>query len=350
MEDPTNVHPLYSSKIYDMLEIKNIQKGDREKCEELDRIMKSQYQDSESLNFFCQSFTGNLRNYENIKFSNFFDKFRCIFLNIWLYEYLVKENFKSSPLKYSFVEGRIVTLWSEYNFQNKCNYDFIYYSNKKDYDRMKKMYEFALNFEKLYFFIKKSNDPCTFEDEKYIQESLKLYKEVESECQPGTEIVSEYNTKRIHCDALRDINTFYDKGELSELKCTTTMSAEEILKKIQERESRELGKVVFREIASTDSHLGTSDDQLNLSEEASSPSDSHNAMAITFPFLGVLSIFYSLYKFTPVGPLINSRFAKGKINNFNINEGEQELLENEFDHEHMNISFDQHGIGYHPVQ
>ncbi|SBT58849.1 PIR Superfamily Protein [Plasmodium ovale wallikeri] len=350
MVDTTNVHPLYSSKIYDRLETRNLQKGDREKCEQLDRTIKLQYRDSDSLTYFCQSFTGNLLNYENIKISDFFDKFRCIFLNIWLYEYLVKEKLNLSDHKYSFVEGKIVTLWREYNFQNKCKYDFIYYSNEKDYDRMKKMYEFALNFEKLYFFIKKSNDPCTSEDDKYIKESFKLYEEVESECKSEPEFSSDYNAKRIHCDALRDINTFYNKSELSELKCTTIMSAEEVLKKIQERESTELDKVVFSEIEPRDSRSDSSENQLNPSDEVPSPSDSHNAMAITFPFLGALSIFYSLYKFTPVGSLINSRFTRNKINNFDINEDEHELLGNEFDHEHMNISVDQHGIGYHPVQ
>ncbi|SBT55240.1 PIR Superfamily Protein [Plasmodium ovale wallikeri] len=122
------------------------------------------------------------------------------------------------------------------------------------------------------------------------------------------------------------------------------------IEKIQERESTELDKVVFSEIEPRDSRSDSSENQLNPSDEVPSPSDSHNAMAITFPFLGALSIFYSLYKFTPVGSLINSRFTRNKINNFDINEDEHELLGNEFDHEHMNISVDQHGIGYHPVQ
>ncbi|SBT54279.1 PIR Superfamily Protein [Plasmodium ovale wallikeri] len=190
------------------------------------------------------------------------------------------------------------------------------------------------------------------------EESHKLYEEVKSECEseldpepePEPEFSSKYITKRIHCDALKDIYSFYSKSKLSELKCTTTMSAEEALRKIQERESTDLGKVDFGEVTSTGSHLHSSEKQLSPSEEASSPSDTHNAMAITFPLLGVLSIFYSLYKFTPVGYLINSRFMGNKVNSFNINEGEHELLENEFDYEHMNVSVGEHGIGYHPVQ
>ncbi|SBT73072.1 Plasmodium vivax Vir protein, putative [Plasmodium ovale] len=350
MVDPTNVHPLYSDKVYGVFELKNIKNADKEECQELYQTMERQYEVSDSLDLFCQNFTGNLQNYENINFSNFFNNFRCTFLNIWIYEYLVKEKLNLNDLKSAFIKGRIVKFWNEYDFKNTCDYDFIYYSNKVDYDRMKKMYEFALNFEKLYFFIKTSNDPCTSEDAQYIQDSFKLYKEVESECQPELEIVSEYNTKRIHCDALTDIYNFYGKSKLSELTCTTTMSAEEVLKKIKERESRELGNVVFREIESEDSRLDSFEKHLSPFEEASSPSDSHNAMAITFPLLGVLSIFYSLYKFTPVGSLINSRFTRSKINNFNINEDEHELLENEFDYEHMNVSVGEHGIGYHPVQ
>ncbi|SBT73224.1 Plasmodium vivax Vir protein, putative, partial [Plasmodium ovale] len=346
-----------SNKVYDVFEVKNIQNGDKEKCQELYETMEREYQGSDSVDFFCQNFTGNLKNYKNIKFSDFFDKFRCKFLNIWIYKYLVKEKLNLFDLKSTFIKGRIVKFWNEYDFKNTCDYDFIYYSNKVDYDRMKKMYEFALNYEKLYFFIKTSNDPCTTEDEQYIQESHKLYEEVKSECEseldpepePEPEFSSKYITKRIHCDALKDIYKFYSKNELSELKCTTTMSAEQVLKKIKERESAQLSKVVFREIESRDSRLGSSENQLSPSEETSSPSDSHNAMAITFPLLGVLSIFYSLYKFTPVGSLINSRFMGSKVNSFNINEGEHELLENEFDHEHMNVSFGEHGIGYHPV-
>ncbi|SBT01718.1 PIR Superfamily Protein [Plasmodium ovale curtisi] len=351
MVDPTILHPLNSSKVYNVFELKNIRNGDKEKCQELYQTMERQYQGSDSIDFFCQNFTGNLQNYENINFNEFFDQFRCKFLNIWLYEYLVKEKMNLTDTKSAFIKGKIIEFWSKYNFRNKCDYDFIYYSDKNnDYDRMKKMYEFALNFEKLNFFIKTSNDPCTTEDEKYIQESFKLYEEVESECKSEPEFSSEYNTKRIHCDAFRNIDNFYSKSKLSELKCTTTMSAEEALRKIQEKENRGLHQVVFREITSADPYLGSSDNQLSPSEEASSPSDSHNAMAITFPFLGVLSLFYSLYKFTPVGSLINSRFMGSKINNFNINEGEHELLENEFDHDHTNVSVGEHGIGYHPVQ
>ncbi|SBT57219.1 PIR Superfamily Protein [Plasmodium ovale wallikeri] len=344
MEDPNNVHPLSSKKIYDMLNIVNIAKGDTEKCQELDRILEREFKDSIGVYFFCQSFTGNLQHYDNITFSKFFDHFRCNFLNIWIHEQLLKKNPNSDDTESLFIKSKITSFWGDYEFEKKCKYDFLVYSYKIYYDKMKRLYEYALNYEKLYFFIKTRNDPCTTEDDKYIKESVQFYQEVESECESKSDI------QRMHCDALKNIREFYSDYKLSELTCTRIMPAEDVLKEIQEKTERGLDDVVFKEITQAGSHLGSPNNEVSPSEDASSSSVSHDAMAVSFPFLGILFIFYSLYKFTPVGSLLNSRFLGNKINNFNINEDEVELLQNEFDHEHINIENAEHGIGYHPIQ
>ncbi|SBS79981.1 PIR Superfamily Protein [Plasmodium ovale curtisi] len=350
MEDPVhiyylnNVHPLSSNKIYDMLDTVNITKGDIEKCRQLDSILERVFKDSMGVYFFCQSFTGNLQHYDNITFSNFFDKFRCNFLNIWIHEQLLKKNPNSDDRESLFIKGKITRFWGDYEFEKKCKYEFPLYSFKEYYDKMKRLYEYALNYEKLYFFIKTRNDPCTTEDDQYIKESVKFYQEVESECE------SESDIKRMHCDALRNIREFYSDYKLSELTCTRIMPAEDVLKEIQEKTERGLDDVVFKEITPADSHIDLPDSEVSHSEDVSSSSGSHNAMAVSFPFLGILFIFYSLYKFTPVGSLLNSRLLRNKINNFDINEDGTELLQNELDHEHINIQNAEHGIGYHPVQ
>ncbi|SBT55102.1 PIR Superfamily Protein [Plasmodium ovale wallikeri] len=338
-----DVHPLTSVSDYDKLDKKFITSGDVEKCNELDRALNSQYEDDMGVYFFCSKLTGNLKNYHNLVFSEFFNKFRCKYLNMWIYECLLKEIPDSHDRRYTFIKKKIIEFWKHFKVpENECTWDFISYINENDYKKMKNLYDYALNYNILQFYFKKRNDPCTAKDNAYIQQSVQLFDKVKDECKSDS--IEPY------CIALREIIKIYKDDELSKLSCNRILSDEEVYNEVDEKLSKQQEGVVFHEYSSQGSYAQPPDSLAATEQGTDSVSDSPNAITIFVPFLGLLPTFLLLYKFTPLGSKIRSNFQGKKLIGFNIiKEEEQEILENIYDSEETTTHNDLHRISYHQL-
>ncbi|SBS82020.1 PIR Superfamily Protein [Plasmodium ovale curtisi] len=339
-----NVHPLTSVSDYDKLDKKFITSGDVEKCNELDRALSSKYKDDVGVYFFCSKITGNLKNYHNLVLSEYFNKFRCKYLNMWIYESLLKEIPNPLDPRYTFIITKIIEFWDHYKVpKNECTWDFTSYINENDYKKMKNLYDYALNYNILQFYFKKRNDPCTAKDNAYIQQSVQLFENVKDECKP--------DSIKPYCIALREILIIYKEDELSKLSCNRILSDDEVYNEVEEKLRKQQEGVVFHEYISQGSYAQPPDSLAATEQDTDSISNSPNAITIFVPFLGLLSTFLLLYKFTPLGSKIRSNFHKKKLIGFNIRKGEeQEILENIYDSEEKTTHKDLHRISYHQLR
>ncbi|SBT84043.1 PIR protein, partial [Plasmodium ovale] len=323
---PNSQYPLTSDDYYNKLDNRFITKGNTDKCNILDRDFK----DYDGIYGFCLSLTGNLQNYDNLPSLNLPDNYRCTFLNMWIHERLLKEKINLNNTKYSLIKGEIIKLWDHFNMpKEECPWDFVSYIDQTDYDKMKRLYDYALNYKMLKFDIESNKYPCSQENDSYIKRSIELYTQAKSECLQDT-------TNKKYCKALNDIRTIYTKDELSSLECNKIVSHEAAQKEIAEMLEKQVQGVHFREVVNEHAILQqnahSSDGALSNPEDISPYSASSSAMATVSPILGILVTFFALHKFTPLGSWIHSLLLRRKVIESNKDVGEQhEILENIYD-------------------
>ncbi|SBT55141.1 PIR Superfamily Protein [Plasmodium ovale wallikeri] len=333
-----------SDSFYNKLDKWFIEHGDKEKCNDLDRELKQHHGVYE----FCFSLIGNLKKFDELPSLNLFDKYRCRYFNIWVYEKLKKLFPDIKDPKCTTMQTKIMSFWDSYKKDKKCNWDFpSYIINNDQYDKMKDLYDYALNYEMLKLDIENYNYPCTHEISNYIEKSIQLYNEMKEECG-----VTEEHKK--YCVALNEIKDIYGNEQLTKLKCTKVLSSEEANTEIETMLKRQVDGVEFREVTTHDSMQVTDehsrDTDLVSQQVTTSFSDSTNHMTVALPLVGTLLTFFVLYKFTPIAPRLHSLLMKRKIIEEEMNENSpHELLENIFDPLETNAPRDDHSVGYHPV-
>ncbi|SBT55831.1 PIR Superfamily Protein [Plasmodium ovale wallikeri] len=344
-----NLGHLTSNKRYDILDIKFINEGDKTECNALDHKLK----DGSSIYLFCLGLTGNLKMFDNLEFGDIFDDYRCKYLNLWIYDRISKTSIKLGHEKYLPITNNIMNYFSKYNVSNKCKMYFLSYLNEDNkYNEMKRLYDYALNYKILKFDIDKNNYQCTEYDEKYINDSISLYNEINSECSPESEL--------LHCVALREIREFYPNEELLQLKCKNGISSKppharqgQLSGRLQLTENR---MDTHRHPYGVDGSFGIlpqeSVDQFSgTSEYKPIISNPHVLMAFIFPLLGVVLILFILYKFTPLGSLLYSRLLRIKRIRSTIgNDENEELLENSYYSMDAYTYNSEHQIGYHAAR
>ncbi|SBS81996.1 PIR protein [Plasmodium ovale] len=333
-----------SDIFYNKLDKWFIQHGDKDKCNDLDRELK--YHDG--VYEFCFSLIGNLKKFDELPSLHSFDKYRCRYFNIWIYEKLKKLFPNIKDPKYTTMQTKIISFWNSYKQDKECNWDFpSYIINNNQYDKMKDLYDYALNYEMLKLDIENNNYPCTHEISNYIEKSIQLYNEIKRECAVTVE-------HKKYCAALNEIKDIYGNEQLTKLKCSKVLSSEEATTQVEEILERRLDGVQFREvdthygIQATDEH--SRDTGLVNQQVTTSFSDSTDAMTVVLPLVGILLTFFVLYKFTPIASRLRSLLLKRKVIEGKMNENSpHELLENIFDSVETNVPRDHHTVGYHPV-
>ncbi|KMZ79016.1 hypothetical protein PVIIG_00408 [Plasmodium vivax India VII] len=171
--------------------------------------------------FFCMHIKGNLQYFDNLKFNNFFDNYKCKYLNMWIYDRLSSIYPNVRGKEATRVIQSILTLWGDFSFTDKCDkyfFDYIYNNNINDnYNNMKKLYDYALNYGLINFYIEQGDYKCTPKVEEYIRHSIELYKQVKDDCQI-------YAKEKFHCDVLSDITKYIREEELLGLKCKNVVN------------------------------------------------------------------------------------------------------------------------------
>ncbi|SBS99620.1 PIR Superfamily Protein [Plasmodium ovale curtisi] len=340
---------LTSNKRYDKLDIKFIKEGDKTGCSALDDKLK----DGSSIYLFCLGLTGNLKMFDSLQFGDIFDDYRCKYLNLWIYDRISKTSIKLGHENYIPITTSIMKYFSDYNVSDKCKMYFLSYLNENNkYNEMKRLYDYALNYKILKFDIDENKYQCTEYDEKYINDSISLYNEINSECSPESEL--------FHCVALRDIRKFYPNEELLQLKCKNGISSKPSYPRqgqLSERSQINENQIdAQRHPYGVDSSFGNLSqeptDQFSGTSEYNSIISNPNAiMAFIFPLLGIALILFTLYKFTPLRSLLHSRLLRIKRIRSTIgNDEKEELLANSYYPMDEYTYNSEHQIGYHAAR
>ncbi|SBT56589.1 PIR Superfamily Protein [Plasmodium ovale wallikeri] len=327
MDDDYDIIPNSASiRSYNILDERNIIHGSNSECTKLEKQLTKDIAGFA----LCMSFTGNIKNYKILDFFEKLNNYKCRYLNLWVHDRLSK--FERDD--YSTLRKFILEHWAKSPSNEECSAQFVtYINNYSDYIRTKRLYDYALNYDKLHFHYEQNSLPCTPKHAKYITKSLEMYDSIRTECKDTDKQFKPY------CMAYKEIKNIYPNDQLLILKCKSV--SDEKLPGIggeQEETGKQRGP--SKENEGFSEH-GRHRLQGELSEtysfgshalEVSPSSDSHKAIASTVPILGISSIFFLLYKFTGLGSMARNFLRTKGINRINSQEElTHELLENTYD-------------------
>ncbi|SBS91142.1 PIR Superfamily Protein [Plasmodium ovale curtisi] len=335
-----------SDNHYNKLDDRASSRGDDSKCDQIISELGNEFNNTD-FRLFCKKLTGSLKEYKVMPTVLVLDKYRCKYFNLWICDRMskVSDDFKHS--KFNDIKTKITNIWQENNLESTCTWHFISYLDDLDYDKIKKLYEYALNYHTFKPYFVTRNKPCNTEYKNYIEESLKIYEEAKHKCTPVS------HEESLLCTALQDVQSVYKSDELSKITCNGEISIDKIRAEVQKLLTKEQATLPPQAGASqsdSDQSVIKNPVQLHEStpEETSSFSNTQKATSVVFPLFGILLSFFLFYKFTPAGTWLHSHLQSKKTVSSNLNEEEtHDLLENT----HNSIienSNTHHLVGYHP--
>ncbi|SBT84131.1 PIR protein [Plasmodium ovale] len=211
--------------------------------------------------------------------------------------------------------------------QTKYTYD-IYEIISKDFQDLKIVYDYFNNYESIKLKIIANNDNCTEKYKQYLHSSFDVYERVKSECQTQVE--------EPHCKLFNYIVKKHNNIVLKKLTCKGEMPS----LSVEEHKQK---------------HLHDSDPEVDLKGEihtgGTSPSSiSDNMMPTYFPILGIFSVLFLLYNFTPFSSWLHNILSKKEIIRHRDYEDESENnFENVYESSDSNSQYGRRNISYHSI-
>ncbi|SBS89136.1 PIR Superfamily Protein [Plasmodium ovale curtisi] len=297
--------------------------------------LQSQLNGYENFNEFCLNYTGILEEYKKLSLVDSFNKDVCRTFRYWIYDNLFNRIVcRNSYCNSAEVFSKVLPRWTVKHGSTVC--DIAILPHKTDFNKEKKLYDYATNFDTIDRKLKGNGSKCTQEVYAYLEEYVNLYKEIKQECER-----TPHNKN--YCTLLSTIHETYDTNNLSNLKCKNIES-----NRPQYKEDFPVGGSGLGGEVRAYSRAGVTEEL--AMQQTSQFTGSHAFMTITFPIFGIILVLFILYKYTPFGPLVSSRFLKRKIIHDNIDEENmQELLTNAYEHEDENFNRSKNRISYHPL-
>ncbi|SBS89157.1 PIR Superfamily Protein [Plasmodium ovale curtisi] len=220
----------------------------------------------------------------------------------------------------------------------KDNYDYdILKITPENFNDLKEIYDYFINYDSIELKIGGNTSNCTELYKKYVDSGYEVYDRVKSKCQHEEE--EEY------CKLFHYIIHKHSDKVLKKLKCNGTMpplSVEEHRQKHLHDSPREVD--VEGQIQGLGSYL-------QVHTGGTSPSSgSDNVMSTFFPILGIFSILFLLYNFTPFRIWSHNILSKKEIIRHNDYEDESnEFFENEYESSDRNNHYKRYDINYHSI-
>ncbi|SBT02564.1 PIR Superfamily Protein [Plasmodium ovale curtisi] len=341
-----HVYNIASVKHYNILDKRFYLYGDSNLCDSLQQNFGTNY----DVYDFCISLTGNLKMIDNLKSIDVYKNDPCNYLNCWIYDRLIKMKFNRTDNFYTTIVSSIAKYFNDFKVSGKCNYDF-HHIDKDNFIKIKELYDYALNYEMIKYYIDKDDFECSVEDDKYIKNSINLYKRLKSDCSSNT-------SEKTYCVVFRHIDKAYGSNQLTSLECAKVKPAASFIRADASTEFQAAQKLQTVSLAGNQpNHRLQSvslDDQFSHSEsENGTPTftSSSAAMAIVFPFFGIFLMLFIIYKFTPFASWIRSIFLRKKITGYNIKEeNTHEPLTHPYESSYANSEDNTHHLGYYPLQ
>ncbi|VUZ99249.1 PIR protein, partial [Plasmodium vivax] len=228
---------LPSVRDYNRFDDKFVGKGDEKECKSLYEQFDSSYP-----YLLCMRLSGKLNHYDELEFSDYLKDHKCEYLNLWIYDRLSKLEGDT----YITTKSLILKLWGKSRTFNVCDSSkFGSYVNKDEAKKTKRLFDYALNYDRLHTLYDISNFPCTTKISQYINKIHELIRNVKSECN-----IENYH--KPYCAALRKIKEIYQEDQLLNLQCKKIQ--DEILSDDESEEKHE--KAPYKDPSPADDHAG----------------------------------------------------------------------------------------------
>ncbi|KMZ91131.1 hypothetical protein PVMG_00005 [Plasmodium vivax Mauritania I] len=132
--------------------------------------------------------------------------------------------------------SHIIKLWNQYETVNVCDSShFVSYIDKDEAKKAKRLFDYALNYERLHSLYGNDNFACTPGISQYIIKSKKLIQKIIAEC-PNDQTFKPY------CAALNEIKNMYGIDNLLNLQCNRVEENDTPNREEEEEDSRSIGK------------------------------------------------------------------------------------------------------------
>ncbi|SBS99884.1 PIR Superfamily Protein, partial [Plasmodium ovale curtisi] len=296
--------------------------GDESKCDKLENNLPNY----SGIKDFCLKLTGNLRNFNRLKFAGPFEKYPCTILNYWthdqLFNVIIKKGTSNNITE---LISRIRPIWYELIEASKC--DVRSQMHIQNYfSTMKKLYYYAMDYETIEGYIRDNDYKCNENIKNYLEDVDNLYNKTTGRCNSGRDL---------DCSVLKDIEVVYKLDKFKKLDCEVETS---ILPSGPDRPHLEPHP------PEDESGL-----MLDAKRDAMEASSSNTITGAIFPIFGSFILFFITYKFTPLKSWIQSRILSKKIIGHNMNEEDiNESLENSYENFNAIKEYD-HNISYNPL-
>ncbi|SBT54184.1 PIR Superfamily Protein [Plasmodium ovale wallikeri] len=310
MAEEEYVGYLHSVRNYKNLDNDNFKEhGDTTKCNPL-KLHTTNYP---NFNDFCLKLTGILNKFNELPSSFLFDNNRCKFIYMWTYDKLFNGILNKTEDKIDSLMGWMHHFWHrDGNYICDINTDL---PKRMDFEKMKVLYDYATDYESLKKYLEDSQFLCTEAFKTYLEQIVNVYTEAKGTCTNAS--------PEKYCKLLTIIDNKYNSNELSELNCKGLKPV------IHDRPDSLDARVVPEQ---EDSH-------------------SSNAVVFVFPLISIILTFLILYKFTPFGRWINSRFLKKRVIESQIDEEQEyEFTEHSYVPMNTNSQNGTHNISYHSME
>ncbi|SBT56110.1 PIR Superfamily Protein [Plasmodium ovale wallikeri] len=330
MADQDNMDYLNSKIKYNLLNKKFYGTSYDKYCSEIKEELHY-YKDIDEL---CNKLCANFQKVLVTLFSDPNNTEECKNLNYWLYNEVhnMYSDKITGDISTSLVIRKFDAVWKNYDQNNQCKFD-IYNIKRDDFEKLKVVYDFYQDYQTIQHRITAQEKKCSSNLFKYIENSKEQYNHFDTTCSKSKE------GDNLHiCKEFEYIKNVDRSIDISKVSCT---ESKELQKRIEQHDGSS------REGGMESSHM-YQDSQVQHGASTHSIS-SQIAMAIIFPFFGIILILFILHKFTPFGSLLRGYLLKNKLIRFKMDgEGIDDLLDNTYDFEGTKLEKGQH-IRYHPL-
>ncbi|SBT01977.1 PIR Superfamily Protein [Plasmodium ovale curtisi] len=309
--------------------------GSQSECD----LLRREFPSKEGIYDFCLSLRGNLEYFDNLKNLDLFTNDKCQYLNCWIHDRLLNLGFDIAG-ESTTIFLQILKYFTFFKLDEKCKYEF-FHIDKKKYEKMKKLYDYILDFMNIKWYA--NTYGCSEENKEYINERRRIYQEVKVDCEKNT-------SQPYYCIVLKHLKEAYKNDELTSFECTKMKSSPpraQLGETLQGAHHGDSGDLQHALGPGSDHPREFPTTSAGQTEESSFPSST--PMAVFFPFLGSLLSVFTLYRFTPMGPWLRTRFLPKKMDGTNMGEVETfESVENDYENVNLTPHISKHLIGYNP--
>ncbi|SBT74075.1 PIR protein [Plasmodium ovale] len=343
-----NDEKLFRSSIfnYDRLDKYYKSHGNDEICRGVEEKLTNYHE----IKKFCMNLTGIFKKYDELSLLNTSDDDHCTIVKYWIYDRLFNKIFdESKENKISDIIPVLISIRDKYPKVKECDL-FNYPTNKDDFNIIKKLYDYATDYNTVSLYLVTKGNICRENMNTYANDNDELYKKVKLECEIP-------NPNKAYCHIFNNMHKGKIKENLSKkLICLRVESQDSVVPGQSEDvgddhvEYVEVqdGAHVGMRVANSQSSGTVEHPSPSTSKEETSVQSSASIITIVLPLLGIILIFFILNKFTPFGTWLRVHVLKDKSIKRDLSlEHPFELLTNE--HEHIDISNQEskHVLGYH---